>query len=159
MTLGETLLQRLADWRPQGRQTLTAAPEGAGWTVAVTADRSDEVGCLLWELTLRRTTPPTACWSVQAWAERAASRVTGLLEPLKVYEVDSLRDEALLRSDGPAQRGEALFYYELLLRGSGEAVLRRYQAAHNGQARREQATFALTHEALAKLATDLTADG
>jgi hypothetical protein len=159
MTLGETLLQRLADWRPQGRHTLTAAPEGAGWTAAVTADRADEVGCLLWELTLRRTAPPAAGWSVQAWAGRVAGRVTGLLEPLAVYEVDALRDEALLRSDEPAQRGEALFYYELLLKGSGEALLRRYRAAHNGQARREQATFALTHEALAKLASDLTADG
>jgi hypothetical protein len=158
MTLGETLLQRLADWRPQGRQTLTAAPEGAGWTVAVTADRCDEVGCLLWELTVRRT-PAKAGTSVQAWAERAADRVTGLLEPLKVYEVDPLRDEALLRSDGPAQRGETLFYYELLLKGPGEALLRRYRAAHNGQARREQVTFALTHESLAKLVNDLTADG
>ena len=158
MTLDETLRQRLADWRPQDRQILVVAPEGAGWTVSVTADRCDEVGCLLWELTLRRTAPAAAGWSVQAWAERAAGRVTGLLEPLKIVEVDAVRDEALLRSDEPAQRGEQLFYYELLLKGSGTALLRRYQAAPNGQARREQVTFALTHEALAKLAADLTAD-
>ena len=159
MSLAETLLEKLADWRPPGRQTLAVAPEGAGWTVAVTADRCDEVGCLLWELTLRRTSPPAGGWSVGAWAERAAGRVTGLLEPLEVLEVDTLRDEALLRSDEPAHRGEQLFYYELLLKGSGEALLRRFQAAPNGQARRQQVTFALTHEALAKLASDLAADG
>jgi hypothetical protein len=158
MTVHETLLQRLAEWRPQGRQTLAVAPEDACWTVAVTADRCDEVGCLVWELTLRRTAAPATGWSVKAWAERAADRVTGLLEPLKVLEVDTLRDEALLRSDEPARRGEQLHYYELLLKGSGEAQLRRYRAAPNGQARREQEAFALTHEALAKVAADLTSD-
>ena len=150
MTLDEALLQKLADWRPAGRQTLAVAPEGAGWTTTLTADRADEVGCLLCELSLRRTTAP-AGGSVKDWAERAA-RVTGLLE------VDTLRDEALLRSDEPARRGDGLFYYELLLRGPGEALLRRYQAPPEGQGRRQQVTFALTHEALAKVVAGLTAD-
>ena len=156
MSLENTLLEKLADWRPDGRQPLVVP--GEPWAVCLTADRSDQVGCLMWELTLRRC-PPAASATLQAWAERVAGRVTGLLEPLKLLEVDTLRDEALLRSEEPARRGERVFYYELLLKGRGEALLRRYHGAHHGQARREQVAFALTHEALAKLVADLTADG
>jgi hypothetical protein len=155
MSLANTLLEKLADWHPQGRQQLVVP--GEPWTVVLAADRSDQVGCLVWELTLRRAAAPGT--PLAAWAERVAGRVTGLLEPLKLLEVDALRDEALLRSEEPAQRGDKLFYYELLLKGRGEALLRRYHGTRQGNGRREQVAFALTHEALAKLVTDLTAGG
>jgi hypothetical protein len=158
MNLDEILVGKLADWRPAGRQTLHVAPEGAGWALTVSADRSDELGCLLWELTLRRTTPAAGDQTVKTWADRAAQRVTGLLEPLKVVEVDDLRNEALLRSREAARRGDDLFYYELLLKGTSEALLRRYRAAALPNSRREQVAFPLTHEAVAKLVGDLTAD-
>lgn len=156
MTLNEAILAKVADWRPSGRQTILIPDEGAGWTVAVTADRSDEVGCLVWETVARRSAgrPEEA---LGAWADRVAGRVTGLLEPLVVVEVDVQRDEAVLRSDAPAQRGEDLFYYEVLLKGVGEAAVRRYHSSHQPGSRREQVPFALTHEALAKLQGDLAA--
>jgi hypothetical protein len=44
----------------------------------------------------------------------------------------------------------------VLLYGTAAATVRRYQASHEAGARREQVAFALTHEALAKLAGDLT---
>ena len=158
MNLDEILVGKLADWRPAGRQTLHVAPEGAGWALTLSADRSDEVACLIWELTLRRTAPAAAGQTVKAWAGRAARRVTGLLEPLKVVEVDEPRNEALLRSREAARRGDELFYYEVLLRGTSEAQLRRYRAAAEPGSRREQIAFPLTHEAVAKLVGDLTAD-
>src|SRR5262249_60828462 len=68
MTLNEILLQKLAEWRPATRQTLTAAE--AGWNVAVSADRCDELGCLVWEVTLARTAPAEAATPLRAWAER-----------------------------------------------------------------------------------------
>jgi hypothetical protein len=158
MTLDEALLQNLAEWRPGGgRQTLNLPDTGSGWTVALTADRSDALGCLVWELALRRTTEPAAGEGLRAWAERIAGRVTGLLEPLKVVEVDLVRGQALLRSQAPARRGEQLHYYEVLLTGVRAAVVRRYRASLQGDARREQVPFTLTHEALAKLAGDLSA--
>ncbi|HJT75742.1 MAG TPA: hypothetical protein VJ739_00935 [Gemmataceae bacterium] len=156
MTLDEALLEKLAEWRCDSRRTLTTSAEGGPWSVALTADRADQLGCLVWELALRRATPPGL--PLGAWAGRTAGRVTGLLEPLKVVEVDDPRNEAMLRSDKPARRGDELFYYELLLKGNGEAQLRRYHASRRGPARREQVAFALTHEALAKLVADLTAD-
>jgi len=80
------------------------------------------------------------------------------MEPLAVLEVDVMRNEALLRSDTPAERADKLFYYECLLSGTGPATLRRHQNTRLPGSWREQVAFALTHEALAKVAADL-ADG
>src|SRR5262245_15112370 len=119
MTLENTLLQKLGEWRPvgEGRHTLAATDEAAGWTAAVTADRQDQIGCVVWEMTLRRTTP-AACGAaaLRAWADRAAANVKGLLEALAVVEVDAARGEALLRSGDPSRRGEAVAYYEVRLK-------------------------------------------
>jgi hypothetical protein len=158
MTLDETVLQKLADWRPSaGRQTLNLPTAGSGWNVALTADRHDELGSLVWELILNRAAAAPDN-SLGGWADRVAGRVTGLMEPLKVVEVDAARGEALLRSEEPGRRGGKVFYYEVLLKGVTSVSLRRYQAAPNGTGKREQVAFALTNEALAKLVADLTAD-
>src|SRR5262245_48915224 len=133
MTIAEKLLERLAEWRPDtGRQTLTLGDDT--WKVVLTADAADVVGCRVWELTLARP-PPVG--DLKGWASHAADRVTGLLEPLRLYEVDEGLSTALLRSDEPAQRGEALNYYELRLTGAGTANVRRYQARRDN-GRREQ---------------------
>lgn len=161
MSLSETLQRRLSEQPPgAGRQVLTATDEAAGWTVELTADRTDQVGCLAWELRARRAAAPAAldAEGVRAWADRVARRATGLLEQLRVIEVDAPRRVAMLRSHEPAARGDDLHYYEVLLTGAGDAGVRRYHASRQGSERREQVPFALTHEALGKLADDLTAD-
>src|SRR5262249_36713510 len=156
MTLDEFLLQKLADWRPdKGRQTLDVAHDGSGWKATLAADCSDQVGCRVWELSLRRDKPSD---DLRAWADRVAARTTGLLESLKLLELDTAANPAVPRSQAPARRGEGLHYYEVLLHGGGEAHVRRYQATRDGSKRREQIPFALTHEALAKLVHDLTAE-
>src|SRR5262245_46187581 len=110
MNLNETVLQKLAEWRPSaGRQTLNLPDEVSGWAVALTVDRDDELGSLVCELTLHRTNIAAASAAGLAdLAQGAAGRITGLLEPLKVVEVDVERQQALLRSDEPAHRGEKL---------------------------------------------------
>jgi hypothetical protein len=161
MTLDVTLLERLAKWRPgAGRQTLNVPDAGAGWAVSLTADRADELGCLVWEMTLRRSAPLPGgdAAALRAWGDRVAGRARGLLEMLKVVEVDAERDEAILRSDAPAARGEDRFYYELHLKGTGVADVRRYRGSLSGTGKREQVSFALTHEAIARLAADLSAE-
>src|SRR5207245_584773 len=116
---------KLADWRFDGeRRTLTAAP-AAGWSATVTADCADAVGCRLWEVALQPL-GALAEANLQARAERIASRVTGLLEPLKLVEVDAVRRTAQLRSREPASHGDDLLYYELLLEGNGAATVRRF---------------------------------
>jgi hypothetical protein len=158
MTLDVTLLERLADWKPgPGRHTLAVPDQGSGWSAALTADRADQIGCLVWEVDLRRSTaePPDVA-ALRGWADRLAQRVTGLLEPLRLIEVDSERNEAFLRSDRPAEKGEEVAYYELFLHGTNAATLRRYTAPRTS-GRREQVAFALTREALAKITADITA--
>lgn len=158
MNLDEIVRQKLAEWRPNsGRQTLTGADAACGWTVAVTAERVETVGCQLWELSLRRAAASPAI-DIRARAEEISRRVTGLLEPLHVLEVDQGRNVALLRSEQPGQHGESRFYYEVMVEGNGSASVRRYQAPQQGEPRRQQIVFTLTHEALTKLVRDLTTD-
>lgn len=156
MTLTESLLPKLSEWRPagDGRHSLAAAVPEAGWAAQLTADKADSLSCLVWELTLSRTDPAPDGLTLQTWAEGVAKRATGLLEPLRVLEVDAVRGEALLRSDAPAKKGERVAYYEVKLFGTDRAVVRRF-AASRTESGRDQVAFALTHEVLAKLAGDI----
>src|SRR5688572_3054927 len=155
MTLENTLLQKLADTRPQADRHELTVSEGA-WTAHLTFERRDELSGRLWEVALHRNA--VAAEDVQAWADLVAARVAGLLESLTVVEVDARKQAALLRSGTPTAKGEDVFYYELQLRGGAHAVMHRYQAAQQPGKKRTQIAFALTHETLAKLAGDVTAE-
>ena len=156
MTLADTLQAKLAEWRPAGagRHSWSETLPDVGWAVGLSADRTDTVGCLAWELTLARTSEAPAGLTIKGWADGIASRVSGLIEGLKVLEVDDIRQEAVLRSDGPTAKGDDRLYYEAHLRGLSHATVRRYKGSLSGT-RREQVAFALTHEVLAKLAEDV----
>ena len=157
MTLANTLLERLANWRPQtAPETLTVADEAGVWSAAVTAAAVDRVGAHLWEVTFRRANAALDAAALKAWGEQIAGRVTGLLEPLRLLEVDDEQKVALLRSGKPGQRGEAVLYYEVRLTADGAATVQRFEASHQPETKRQQIEFALTHEVLAKLASDVT---
>src|SRR5688572_8973339 len=98
MTLTESLLPKLSEWHPAGagRHSLAVASPETGWTAHLTADKADSLSALVWELTLSRTGDVPEGLALKAWAERVAKRATGLLEPLRVLEVDDGRAEALL---------------------------------------------------------------
>lgn len=160
MTPIETLTETLAAWQPHGpglKSWSHAHPEG-GWDVNLTADRSDSVGCVTWELKLQRTNPAPAGLTTRGWADRIATRVTGLLEPLKIIEVDDAGAEAILRSATPSKRGSSVGYYEVALTGTEKAVVRRFQADVGAGTPRTQVGYALTHEVLAKLVDDIVRD-
>lgn len=156
MTLEELVLEKVAEWRlpSKQRQTLTLPHAESGWTLHLTADHTDEIGCQAWELLLQRQRPADVPTTLQGWAERIPNQVTGLLENLRVHEVDVQRNEALLRSNNPTRRNGELFYYELTLKGTDAALLRRYKNAPVG-GKRTQVLFTLTHEVLAKVSQDL----
>ena len=157
MTLEDTLLQRLADFGPQdsGRQTITVSDDETGWSVALTIDRNDNLSSAIWEMIERSPRPLSdAGLSLKTWAEKVAGQVRGLLEPLCVVEIDDTRDEALLRSDEPTARKSDRYYYEVLLKGAGQAEVRRFKGTTE-RGKRQQIPFTLTHETVAKLAGDL----
>jgi len=158
MSLAETLLPKLADWRPagEGRHAVSLALPEHGWTVGLTADRADSVGCRLTQVEAARSEPVADDdAALEAHARRAAGRVTGLMEPLRMVEIDRGRHVALLRSDAPAAKGDALQYYEVKFTGRNHVTVQRFKASKAGPAGREPIPFSLTHESLAKLVDDL----
>src|SRR5271155_4966035 len=127
------LLEKLARWRPDGREALEASTAESGWTPTVTADAVDVVGCRLWDLSLKRAGDLAGGEQMAALGDRAeaiAKSVTGLLEPLGLIEVDQARGVALLRSNTPTRRGDVISYYEALVHADGAASFRRYEGPH-----------------------------
>jgi hypothetical protein len=155
MSLAETVLQKVADHLPRNdRHDLTLTE--AGWSITVALERADDLGCLIREMSLSRTAPAPATDSLRAWADRIVKNATGLLEPLKVVEIDDVSGKALLRSSPPSLRKSKRSYYEVLLQGTQSASFRRFQADEDDNGKRMQVAFALTHEALGKLIEALT---
>src|SRR2546423_6999976 len=156
MTLAETLSSKLAEWRPagSGRSTLTETDAASGWSVSLTIDKADALSCQMADLTCARK---DGRYDTKAWADSLARRVKGLMEPLRVIEVDAQRDEAILRSDSPSVRNDKRAHYELRLQNGRKATLTRFIAAADVAAKREPTNFTLTHEVIAKLVDDLTA--
>jgi hypothetical protein len=158
MTLAETLLPKLGDWRPagEGRHATAIALPDHGWTVHLTAERVDSLGSRLNQVELTRDIPVAEDTALlEAHARRAAGRVTGLLEPLRVVEVDAGRNTVLLRSDGPQKKADTVSYHEVRFLGRNRVTIERFQAAKGSPAKRSAVAFTLTHEGLAKLVDDL----
>lgn len=158
MTLADILQAKLASWKPsgEGRHSWSETFPDAGWEAHLAADHNDVVGSLVWEFSLTRIADAPAGLTLKQWAAGIADRATGLLEDLKLVEVDDARQEAVLRSDDPTVKGDVASYYEIKLHGLAKAAVRRYRADRAAGTRREQVAFPLTHEVLAKLAGDIT---
>jgi hypothetical protein len=158
MTLAEALLPKLASWRPagEGPHGISVSLPEHGWTVQLTAERVDTVGILLVEVEATRDTHVSEDQAaLESHVRRAAGRATGLLEPLRLVEMDRVHHVALLRSDAPPQRGDSVSYYEVKFLGRNRVTLTRFQARKGSPAQRKAVPFALTHEALAKVVDDL----
>jgi hypothetical protein len=150
MTLENTLRQQLNNAEQTGFHL-----NAGDWNVTLAADKSDSLSCALNELTLERSAPIQE--ELHAWATRIADRVTGLIEPLRVVEVDQPLGKAILRSETPSVRDGKSFYYELLLERTSRtsANLHRYAGDRTGAEKREVVPFVLTHDAIVKLVTDI----
>jgi hypothetical protein len=153
MTSATTLLDTLTEIKPTGSypQRLIVRDAALRVTAELEVQRWEPLAC---QLVLVRAIPDRA--SALPLPERAAAvarQTTGLMEQLKVVEIDPTRGEAILRSDSPAIRDQDRLYYEVLLEPAG-ASLRRYQGSLVKTGRKE-IPFTLTREALAKLIADL----
>jgi hypothetical protein len=149
--LDEALQRKLADWRPDSPgQPLTVADAGGAWSATVEAEAVDGLGVRLRRLTVRPVTAAVTA-PLREQADRLARDVTGLLEPLRVVEVDGGAGSAQLRSRVPAAVTGGVAYYEVDRKSDGTTSLQRYQA---GDGRRQDVPFTLTHEALGKIARD-----
>lgn len=82
-------------------------------------------------------------------------RLTYLLEPMALLEVDADRCSLQMRSNPPQQDDDGTRYYELLVERGGQVSLCRYQK-QPGQPRQRVAAH-VTREVLVRLAGDLEA--
>ncbi len=134
----QSLLPKLGEWRPtsSGRTTFNHQDAATGWSVTLTVDKADALSCQLWDLTLAKLPAPQPLNGAELHQRAAAiaERTTGLLEPLRVIEVDVQRGEALLRSDSPTLRKEKRSHYELAL-----TAARRQRAHQQARASRLRA--------------------
>jgi hypothetical protein len=98
-------------------------------------------------------------WSSEAlksWGDRLASRVTYLMEPIKVLEIDAGGGEVQLRSQSPTPRAEQRGYYEMRLFRNGSLRMERF--IFDDATRQRRATpCQLTIEVLERLADDIAA--
>jgi hypothetical protein len=134
-----------------GRHTVLFHLEGSA--IELDLDQVDNLACALHRVQVVPAAPGSA--DLAKRSQLIAARVTGLLEPLRVVEVDMPLGKAQLRSQSPSlTEGDARAYYELLLEASGRATLRRFLAQADST-HREPIPFTLTREALAKLLCDL----
>jgi hypothetical protein len=124
-------------------------------TVQLTA--LDAVGVAFASLEL--TTTIRSEWTsatLKEWGERLAGRVTYLMEPLQVLEVDAGGGEVQIRSQSPTARADQRGYYEVRLFKQGTLRLERYAFEQSSRQRRS-ITCQLTREVLERLADDLAA--
>jgi len=96
-------------------------------------------------------------WSAEdlkAWADRIASRVTYLMEPLVVLEHDKVGGEVELRSQTPTPRGDRRSYFEVRLNHHGAMTLSRI-AVDDTSRKRQPTLCQMTREVLERLTDDL----
>jgi hypothetical protein len=98
-------------------------------------------------------------WSseaLNAWGRRLADRVTYLLEPLKVIEIDAGGGEVQVRSTAPTPRADQRGFYEVRLRRQGTLRLERF-VFDDASRQRRRGSCQLTREVLERLADDIVA--
>ena len=94
--------------------------------------------------------------SLRSWGERLASRVTYLMEPFKVLELDAHGGEVNIRSQAPTTRDQQRSYYEVRLSMQGTLRMERNTFDEAARQRRRSACQ-LTREVLERLADDIVA--
>jgi len=98
-------------------------------------------------------------WSseaLNAWGERLAARVTYLLEPLRVLEIDAGGGEVQIRSQSPTSRADQRGFYEVRLFRQGTLRMERY-VFDDATRQRRRTPCQLTREVVERLADDIAA--
>ena len=154
--LDEILQRKLAEWRPDtANPTLSLTDPAGAWSLTLDAEAVETIGSQLRRVSVHPLTA-TVTAPLREQADRLARDVTGLLEPLRVVEIDDGAAVAQLRSQSPSQRDGASRYYEVTRHADGTTHLGRYQTRPS-EGKRQAIPFSLTHEALAKIVRDFIA--
>lgn len=105
-------------------------------------------------LEFRADGPERTINELKDWADRVAARVTYLMEPLRVVEIDPVGVEVELRSAAPSVRKGVRAFYEVRLRRAGTLNIARVVFDDVTRTRRDE-PFQMTREVLERLTDDL----
>ena len=155
MTLSERLGGLVDERAPFSGRIESVVAEGEGVTIRCDFERAEGVGCSLTQIDLvEEGGRPLDPGELRGWAEQVCERVTYLLEPLGLVEVDAQSGAAVVRSKPPHRRGGRIAYYEMIADRNRHASLRRYQYDVASK-KRSAVAFPLTREQLGFLVDDL----
>lgn len=146
-----------ADSMKAGTSTLVSATEDRFHvTLALTSVGQAGVAFETLELTTRDPSTSTTLDgdALKAWGERLVRRLSYLMEPLSILEIDTVGGEADLRSARPTTRDGHRYYYEMRLAGDGSLRLRR-KAYDESQRRGSAVPCQMTREMLDRFVDDL----
>lgn len=94
--------------------------------------------------------------ALKQWGDRLSKKITYLMEPLKVLEVNDQGGEVQMRSQSPTPRDLERAYYEMRLFRQGSLRMERFVYDESTRQRR-QVPCQLTRETLERLADDIAA--
>jgi hypothetical protein len=152
MSLSRKIAAALAD--PALAPPASIAAAEPPHQLALDARAAGPLGVELDALEFHADGPERDVDALRAWGERLAARVTYLMEPLVLVEVDAQGVEVELRSQSTTRRDGLRNYYEARLDRNGRVRLTR--RAFDDTARRpREVPFQLSRETLERLADDL----
>ncbi len=155
MTWETDLDQQWKQLQSQGRGTLRVPlPNGE---IVADLPTVHAIGCECRSLTVTsRSLAGATASQLTSVGQQLASRLTYLLEPLRVIELDDQSRVLQMRSVPPTQSGNERFYYEVLVKAGGQIEVARYATSPGQTRQRVPATF--TREVFTRLVRD-TLDG
>jgi len=158
MDLGRQAASRLKSWGSFSGEPRILAVTGDRFAIAAEVRAADSLGCSLAEVRLRSLQSlQLGLEQLRNWGARLSKRIRYLLEALETLEVDEAAGRLLLRSSPPETKPDgAVFYYEVLLEGSGQLLLRRYRFDPTTRERADEA-IVCTRELVEKMFDDLAA--
>jgi hypothetical protein len=160
MSVSESLHKLVEERIPFRDRIEPIVASDQGVTVRCDLTQAEGVGCMLTHLDLVEERKDSLTMDeLVHWAEWICGRVTYLLEPLQVIEIDKKTGIAMIRSKMPKKKlakpaGEKIAYFEMLADQHHHASLRRYQYRRPTRDR-GSVPFGLTHEQLEVLVDDL----
>ena len=158
MTLSRKIADAVDSPAPDASMPILVQAEASPFRLALNLIARGPIGLAFEGLDYARTDrADLSTEALRGWGDRLAGRLTYLMEPLVVLEVDAQAGEAELRSQVPTPRGDRKGFYEVRLRREGSLHLHRRVAFDGITRRRETIPCQMTTEVLERLADDLVA--
>ena len=152
----ELVQARLEEFASQGGGQASLQISGPHGSLTSELLVVDKLGCAFTQMTYESSRLADADNArLTAVSEDLVRRMTYLLEPLGVVELDDESASIQLRSVPPAKEDGVIRYYELVVRRGGQITLQRFEKPQDRSADRRQITAEVTRDVFQRLAGDM----